>query len=59
MIENLESFDSKKDTNKEKKNKANKKRKYSNNKVSDGKSSQGTEIGNIMPVPWYVRPQYQ
>ena len=44
-VENLERFDSKKDSNKDKKNKANKKRKHSNNNVSDAKKFQETESG--------------
>ena len=46
-IENLEMFDTKKDSKKKQHNKSNKKRKYFNNYVSDGKSSQGTQTGKM------------
>ena len=42
-IENLERFDSKKDSNKDEEHKANKKRKHFKDNVSDGKSYTGTE----------------
>ena len=44
IIENLERFDSKKDSNKGQKNKSNKKRKYSNQNLSE-KSFQESENG--------------
>ena len=44
-IENLERFDSKKESNKSQNTKSNKQRKHSNQNVSEEKNSQGTENG--------------